>query len=127
MARNFPGGPARLAGIVLVKVDGEQYKAAGDFTYSLGLGKREALAGPDGVHGYKETPQTPFVEGEIRDHADLDLEAVMTATDVTVTLELANGKVISLTGAWWASDGQVGTADAKIKARFEGLYAEEIR
>ena len=37
----------------------------GTFTYHLGIPKREAVIGPDRVHGYKEMPQVAYIEGAI--------------------------------------------------------------
>jgi hypothetical protein len=119
--------PNRRAGTLFFKVDGTQYDAKGSFTYNLGAAKREAIVGSDAVHGYKETPQVPFIEGEITDRSDLDLEKLLNLDGVTVTLELANGKVILLRDAWYAGDGNVGTEEANIQVRFEGLNGEEVK
>lgn len=116
----------RRAGIIFIKVDGEQFDAKGGFTYNLGRPVREGMVGHDAVHGYKELPQVPFIEGEITDRASLDLDNLLTIEDATVTLELANGKVIVLREAWFAGEGSVGTEEANIAVRFEGIEAEEI-
>ena len=116
----------RRSGTIYLKIDGTQYDARGSYTYSLGPPKREAIVGPDGVHGYKEMPQVPYVEGEIVDARDLDLAALQGLTESTVTLELATGKTVVLRDAWYAADGTVGTEDANVQVRFEGLSAEEI-
>lgn len=118
----------RRAGIIYIKVDGELYDAAGDFTYNLGKPSREALSGADGIHGYKETPQPAFIEGEIRDSNSLDLATLLTLDGVTVTLELNNGKVIVLRDAWFAGEGGGSTGEATIAARFESRNeAEEVK
>ena len=88
----------RRAGIIYVKVDGRQYDAKGAYTYNLGKPKRDAIIGADGVHGYKETPQVAFIEGAVTDSDELDLATLVTADNVTVTLELNNGKVVTLSG-----------------------------
>ena len=88
----------RRAGIIYVKVDGRQYDAKGAYTYNLGKPKRDAIIGSDGVHGYKETPQVAFIEGAVTDSDDLDLASLVTADNVTVTLELNNGKTIFYNG-----------------------------
>lgn len=119
--------PNRRAGILFFKVDGAQYDAKGGFTYNLGAAKREAIVGSDAVHGYKETPQVPFIEGEITDRSDLDLEKLLNLDGVTVTLELANGKVVLLRDAWYAGEGNIGTEEANIQVRFEGLSGEEVK
>jgi len=119
--------PNRRAGKVYLKIDGVQYSAKGSFTYNLGGEKREGIVGADGIHGYKSTPKIPFIEGEITDSSDLDLGKLTELDGVTVTLELANGKVVVLSDGWYAADGDVGTDDANIQVRFEGLRCEETK
>lgn len=115
-----------VGGTITLTVAGERQRAKGAFTYNLGQDKNEAVLGADGVHGHKVMPQVPFIEGEITDHSDLDLVELVNATDVTVVLELVNGKSIVLREAWFAGDGNVGTEEGNITARWEGLSAEEI-
>lgn len=116
----------RKGGIIQLRVDGEIQQAKGDFTYNLGAPKREAIIGADGVHGYKETPQVAFIEGEITDRETLNLAKLVGLVDVTVTLDLANGKVIFLRNAWYAGEGTVNTGEGNIAVRFEGLEGDEV-
>lgn len=120
-------GSNLIAGLLELKVNGEIQNAKGNFTYNLGKMKKEAIVGADRVHGYKGTPQVPFIEGEITDRSDLNVEALVSIDNVTITLSLANGKVIVLKDAWYAADGDVGTEEANIQLRFEGMSAEEVR
>lgn len=120
-------GNKRVGGIISLKIDGDMYFAKGDFTYNLGLPKKEGVVGADRVHGYKETPQIPFIEGEITDRQEVSLEALMGITDSTITLELANGKVIVLREAWNAAEGTGNTGEGNIGVRFEGMSAEEVK
>lgn len=117
----------RRAGVILLKVGGVQLDAKGNFTYNLGAPKREAIIGADGVHGYKETPQVPFIEGEITDRRDLSLADLAAIDGETVTLELNNGKTVVLSQAWYAGEGTGNTEEANIAIRFESrLPAQEI-
>lgn len=116
----------RRAGLIQLQVDGEIQDAKGSFSYNLGHPKREAVVGSDGVHGYKETPQVAFIEGAITDRGTLDLEALVTGSDLTVTLTLGNDKVISLGGAWFAGEGTGSTEEGEIPVRWEGKIAKEI-
>lgn len=116
----------RRAGTVFVKVDARQYDAKGNFTYNLGLEKKTAIVGADRTHGYSAMPQVAFVEGAITDANDLDVAAMMAVEDATVTLELANGKVILLRNAWYASEGNITTEQGEIAVRWEGMSAEEL-
>lgn len=117
----------RIGGIIFVKVNGVQYRAKGSWTYNLGQGMREGIAGSDKVHGYKETPQVPYIEGVITDGSDISMTQLLNIQGASVTLELANSKVISLSDAWFAGEGEGSTEEGEIQARFEGLRAEEIR
>jgi hypothetical protein len=117
----------RRGGIIQLQLNGELQDAKGNFTYNLGRPKREAIVGADGIHGYKETPQVAFVEGEITDRGNLDLDKLVTMKDATVTLELANGKVVVLRDAWYASEGTGNTEEGNVAVRFEGKSAEEIK
>lgn len=116
----------RRAGILFLKVDGALYDAKGNFTYNLGKAKREAIVGADAVHGYKEMPQVAFIEGEFTDGSSLDLAKLVALDGVTVTLELANGKVVILRDAWFAGDGNVQTEEGNIAVRFEAKSADEV-
>lgn len=119
----------RRAGIIFLKIDGEQYDAKGNFTYGMGKPTRESIIGADGFHGYKEMPQAAFIEGEITDSKDLDVDKLASVTDSTITLELANGKVVALRNAFITNkDGLSGqTEEGNIPIRFEGASAEEVR
>jgi hypothetical protein len=117
----------RRAGLIQLQINGAIQDAKGSFTYNLGLPKREPIVGSDGVHGYKETPQVPFIEGAITDRDTLDLTALASGRDLTVTLTVGNGKVIVLREAWWAGEGTVSTEEAEIPVRWEGKgQAEEV-
>ena len=113
------GSNNRRAGRIYIKVDGALQEAKGAFSYNLGQDKRDAIVGADGIHGYKEAPQIPFIEGAITDRGDLDLAALAMQDNATVTLELVNGKTIVLANAWFAGEGTVSTEEAEISVRWE--------
>ncbi|WP_341893884.1 phage tail tube protein [Ferrovibrio terrae] len=117
----------RRAGRIYLKVDGVRYDAKGSFSYNLGAPKRTAIVGADKVHGFSEEVQVPYIEGEITDSPDFDLRKFTEIDGATITLELGNGKVISLREAWYAAEGKGETKEANIEVRFEGLDAEEVR
>lgn len=116
----------RVGGIIELKINGQQFSAKGSFTYNLGRPKKEAVIGADNVHGYKEIPQVAFIEGEITDNANLNMEALVNTKDATIYLRLANDKLIALREAWFAAEGTGNTEEGNIGVRFEGISAEEI-
>jgi len=117
---------AARAGKITLKTDGMVKDAKGSFTYNLGHDKRTAIVGSDRVHGYASQPQVPFIEGVVTDGADLDLPALLDGKNLTVTLDLDNGKTIVLRQAWYAGEGNVTTEQGEIAVRWEGLSATEI-
>lgn len=116
----------RRAGLIQVQSNGEIVDAKGNFTYNLGRVKRDEIVGSDGVHGFKETPQVGFIEGAITDRSDLDLAALMTGSNLTITLSLSNGKVIVARDAWYANEGTVSTEESEIPVRWCAKNVEEI-
>lgn len=119
----------RRGGIIEFKIDGQIYDAKGNFTYGLGINERTAIVGADGIHGYSEKIMAPFIEGEITDSNGLSLDDLGAITDSTITLTLANGKVIMLSHAWSVNkDGMSASTDeGNIPVKFEGQNAQEIR
>lgn len=116
----------RRAGLIQLQINGEIQDAKGNFSYNLGRPKREAIIGADGVHGFKEMPQVCYIEGAITDRGNLDLAALASGRDLTVTLSMSNGKVVVLRDAWFAGEGSASTEESEIAVRWEGANAEEI-
>jgi hypothetical protein len=116
----------RIAGVAYIFVDGRQYPLRGDLTISIDTIEREGIAGQDGVHGFTETPRVPWIEGAISDLGELSLVALQAMCDVTVTAELANGKVYVLRNAWTSTPREFAAADGQATVRWEGMSAEEL-
>lgn len=117
---------ARVGGIIQVQVDGVIQQAKGEFSYNLGHPKREPVVGSDGMHGWKETPQPAFVEGEITDRQDLDLGALVDTTGATVTLVLANGKTVLFPNAFYSGEGTGHTDEGNVDFKFNCSRGEEV-
>jgi hypothetical protein len=117
----------RIAGIFYFKFNGIQYSARGNWSYNLGQLKAESVLDAGGKRiGLKETPQVPFIEGEITSTGDLDLKTLLTARGGTGTLELANGKTVVITNADQVGEGTAQTDDSNVPVRFEGDECEEV-
>lgn len=116
----------RIAGVSYVKADGDQFALKGDFTVSPSAVEREGIAGLDGVHGYKETPRVPFVEGNFSLPPELSIEALEAMTNVTITTELANGRVYVLRNAWTTAAFEIDAAEGQVQVRWEGESCDEI-
>lgn len=118
----------RIGGIISIQVNGAVFAAKGDWSWNLGRPKRSVIKGSDdAAHGYKEEPQVAYIEGKFTDRGDLDMNALTAMTNGTVTLQLANGKVIVLRDAVYAAEGSGNTAESEVDARFEGASGEEVK
>ena len=118
----------RVSGIISFQVDGESYKAKGNFTYNYGYAMRTTIKGADSIHGFRDEISVPFVEGAITDDGTVDIKKLSEVTDSTVTLKLGNSKVFVLRNAWSVNpDGiQGSTEESEIAVRFEGKSAEDV-
>lgn len=116
----------RVGGVIKVSHSGQVLRAKGNFEHNLGENIVEEVVGADGVHGYKEMPQAPFVAGEITDDGTLDRRALIRARNATVTLDLANGKTFFLNGAVFTGEGTGNSEEGNMAVRFVGDDGGEI-
>lgn len=115
---------ARIAGTCYIKVDGEQLEVKGSVEVPLSDKKRENVMGLNGSAGFKEMAQEPYVNLTALFTSNFPLSKVTTGTDMTVTAELANGKVYTLTGAFLTDPGPVKVDDGEIELKFSGSLGE---
>lgn len=116
----------RVAGVAYLAVNGTQYPIRGKWKHNILPTKREGIVGQDGVHGYKEMPRQPMMQGDVTDLGSISLEELHRITDATITLELANGKVYILRNAWMAEESEVDTEEGQFQLTFQGLSGDEV-
>ena len=117
---------SRVGGIIFVKADGVSLRAKGSWTCNPGVNKKEMVVGSDGVHGYKEMPQPSVVSGTITDSSDLDLEALYSIVDATITVELANGKMFVCEQSVFSGDGESTTEEGEVTVEFQGFNGRYV-
>ncbi|TKI02896.1 phage tail tube protein [Martelella alba] len=115
----------RLAGTAYVTCDGITIMVAGQFKYSPSTVKRDTLTGMDGVHGYKETPNAPYISCQVRDSGGTTVADFNGQTNITVVAELANGKTIIGSGMWCVNVQEVDSTEATFDIRWEGASVTE--
>jgi hypothetical protein len=116
---------SRLAGIAYITVDGNSYMLAADASYQVSTVSRETLTGQDRVHGYSEKPVAGFISGTFRDSNALTVADFNAMTNVTVVLELANGKTIVGRNMWTTDVQEVKTSEATFDVKFESTSVVE--
>ncbi|WP_256831725.1 phage tail tube protein [Pseudomonas sp. Pse1] len=101
----------KVAGTVYAKVDGGQVTVTGGVECPLSDKKRETVA----PGFFKEEDLAPYVKLTAIDDPDLPIQQLMTATNSTITVEFANGRIYVLSGAYIVGEpstkGDEGTID----------------
>lgn len=114
-----------IAGTAQFTVDGVTYQLEGSLKYKVSSVKREAMVGPDGFHGWKETPIPGSISMSVRDAGDLVVANFNTMRNATVVLSLANGKTVTGRNMGAVDDQEVDTEDAKFDLHFQGPQVSE--
>lgn len=115
----------RIAGTAFLSVDGATLPLVGDFEYNPSVATRESQTGMDTVHGYSEKPRPGEIKGTIRDMGGLKLIDLNNMTNVTVTVELANGKTVIGRNMWTVEDQSAKAEDATIPVTWQGPSVTE--
>ena len=122
----MPDNANRTAGTCYVAVDGRSYAIAGAGSYKTASPTRESLMGQDGYHGYKEMPAAGKINWTGRDSGGVSVGDLADLANVTVTLELANGKIVI--GRNMSRVGEaptVNTEEGTFEIEFEGPSVTE--
>lgn len=111
----------RIAGTCFVKVDGEQLEVKGSLEIPLMNKTRETVMSTTGPAGFKETATAPYVKLTAIFGPDFPMEKLTEGTDMTITSELANGKVHTLSGAYVVGETPTKAEDGEIDLEFNGI------
>lgn len=114
-------------GTAYFRINGVQYQIGGNMKINPLSEKRTALVGLDRSIAPQIEPQSPFIECEVRDRADVDPIPLHEMLDETVTVELANGTVWTLSNAFYTGDGDFDAKEGTHAVRFNGSKCRRIR
>lgn len=111
----------KVAGVCYIKADDIQFEVKGGVECPMSSTIREpveSLANDAG--SYSEKGMTPYVKLTAIFEPDFDIIKVSTATDLTITAELANGKVYTLTEAYLSGETPVKGDEGEVDLNFNG-------
>ena len=114
----------RVAGVCYIKVDGAQLEVAGDIEIPLAQVKRETVMGVNGPAGYKETALEPYVKLSAVVRPDFPLATLIGNTALTVTAEMANGWVYTLSDAFLKGEPSIKVNDGTVDLEFGGMKGQ---
>ena len=110
----------KVAGTCYVKVDGAQLVLSGAVEAPINKATRETI-----VKGYyKEEDTTPFVKVEALVTRDTDIGKLSQGTNMTVTVEFANGKVYVLSGGYLVGEANYSSDEGKVSLEFNGTEGD---
>ena len=110
----------RIAGVAYIKVDGTQYEVKGGVEAPLTQTKREPVMGLNGQMGYKETAREQYVKFDAGFTADFPITSLNNATNATITVEFANGKIYTLTNAYETGESSANGEEGSVGLYFSG-------
>lgn len=111
----------RFAGTCYIDANGEQLVVEGSVEVPMMDVIRETKIGSNGVAGYSETNATPYVKCSSFLVPEFPLEALKNGTEMTVTVEFANGWVYTLQNAWLVGETALNGSDGNVSLEFNGL------
>ena len=114
----------KIAGTCYIKVDGAQLEVAGGVEFPLMNVKRETVMADAGAVGFSEVAIAPYVKLSAKVPRDFPVAKLQKATDMTVTVEAANGMVYTLSDAFVQGEPGVNASEGSIDLEFGGLNGE---
>jgi hypothetical protein len=107
----------KVAGTCYVKVDGKQVTLKGGIEAPISDKKRETI-----VTGFfKEEELPPYIKMTAVHTPNFPRKALVDGTDMTITAELKNGKVYTLSGAYMVDEPSSNGEEGTIELQFDGI------
>lgn len=110
----------KIAGSCYIKVDGEQLDVKGSVECPITETVRETKMGLNGPSGYKETARLPYIKLAANLPPGFPRKKLSESTDMTVTAELANGTVYTLSGAYLVGEPAANGEEGEVELEFNG-------
>ena len=116
-----------IGGYAEVRYNGETLLFRSELTWSFQKFTKKAVAGRDArVHGYTQEPAVPYIEGKHTYDGSRTIKDLEAIEDATVTVRLADGRVLVLRNAFIAGEIKPGGDEGEISIRWEGSEGEEL-
>ena len=116
----------RIAGTAYLTVDGVSYTLQSGLNWSPSQVTRETQMSMDADAGYIEKPMQGFIEGVLRDGKAVTVRDFNAMTNVTVMVELANGKLVVGRNMWTVQAQEVDSEAGTFKVRWESPDVQEV-
>lgn len=114
-----------VGGIAFFKINGLQYQLRGELEIQPNTTENEWIANQDGTQVFTQKAVTPYMQLKVSDDQGLSVQALNAAEGVTVTAELANGKVYTLQQAAQWGEVKLDTVKGEITFKIGGVACYE--
>lgn len=110
-------------GVAHFKIDGQAYTndCEGGFDIKIMNSKKETIVGSDGLVYYSEKPQVSTISGKVIVKPGTDLNKLINATNVTVTVQTNDGSVYGVRNAVYTGDASLSTSDGTFSFEYQGV------
>lgn len=112
-------------GVCFVTANGRRLEIGSSANYGVSNFVREASRGLSGRLKVTKKPNVPFIEVELTTYGEVALKEIAGHENITVTLELANGKTYVLTKAHQVGPLEGDAAEGNSTVRYEGESMKE--
>jgi len=111
---------ASQANLLTLTIDGKQYSASGEWTYSFGGKSRTVDRNLDGTLSEQYVPEADVASGPIRFKSGADLEALAASEGFTATMYHRDGTVYQLTTATVQNHLELDTDGGTVELELAG-------
>lgn len=108
-----------LAGLATATINGVSWNVVGECQYQAAGLQNETLKGQSAVEGFSTMPVQGFVQMTLRDRRDANPLDFQGASNLTIVVQQANGKIITVDDGWQVENINVNTQEGTFELKVE--------
>ncbi|NHN83667.1 phage tail protein [Acetobacter musti] len=108
-----------LGGTATATINGVAWNVVGECQYGAAGTQNETAKGQSAVEGFLTMPVQGYIQMTLRDRRDIDPMSFQGASDLTIIVEQANGKIITADDAWQVEQIVVNTQEGTFELKVE--------
>ena len=108
-----------LGGTATLTINGIPFNVVGEGQWQASGPVNETAKGQSAVEGFTQMPGQGFISATFRDRRDYPVSSLQGASDLTVVLVCANGKVITCNTGWQTENITVNTQEGTFELHVE--------
>lgn len=117
---------SQITGKATIKLDGEELLTDVSVTFNPGGVEREAVMGPRGVQGHRETPVASSLQATVRHTQATNIIALGNITGATVLIETDTGDTYMMRKAFTTEPVELTTGEGNVSLNMSSYKTERI-